>query len=69
MYTFLIITIGLIAIILSGFSWYRNIELFLLRIRRKDMTPSDIYLDYPIRLLWLVYISVFSVGFIINNLV
>lgn len=68
MYTFIVIFVGIIAMILTGFSWYRNVELLITRIKRKDLSPSDIYLDYPIRLLWLVYISVFSVGFIINNL-
>jgi hypothetical protein len=68
MYLFIILFIGLIAMVLTGFSWYRNVELLILRIKRKDLTPSDIYLDYPIRLLWLIYITVFSVGFIVNNL-
>jgi hypothetical protein len=68
MYTAIIITVGLIAIVLSGFSWYRNIELLVLRIKRKDLRPSDIYLDYPIRIVWLLYITIFSVGFIVNNL-
>jgi len=68
MYAFIVVLVGLIAIVLTGFSWYRNIELLVVRVKRKDLTPSDIYLDYPIRLLWLVYITVFSVGFIVNNL-
>jgi hypothetical protein len=68
MVTFLIIFIGLIALTLTGFSWYRNYELLKKRIRNKDLTPSDIYLDYPIRILWLLYITIFSVGFIVNNL-
>jgi hypothetical protein len=68
MFTFIILVVGLVAVTLTGFSWYRNVELLMVRIQRKDLTPSDIYLDYPIRLLWLVYISVLSVGFIVNNL-
>lgn len=68
MFTFLILFFGTIAVVLTGFSWYRNIELIALRVKRKDLSPSDIYLDLPIRLLWLVYITVFSVGFIVNNL-
>jgi hypothetical protein len=68
MYAFIVVFVGLIAMVLTGFSWYRNIELLVVRVKRKDLTPSDIYLDYPIRLLWLVYITLFSVGFIVNNL-
>jgi hypothetical protein len=68
MFIFLVLFVGLIAVTLTGFSWYRNVELLMVRVQRKDLTPSDIYLDYPIRLLWLVYISVLSVGFIVNNL-
>jgi len=68
MFVTLVILAGLIAVILTCFSWYRNIELLLVRIRKKDLSPSDIYLDYPIRVIWLVYISVLSVGFIVNNL-
>ncbi|MFH0919050.1 MAG: hypothetical protein V1913_01695 [Fibrobacterota bacterium] len=68
MLTLIIILVGLIAVVLTGFSWYRNVELLALRIRKKDLTPSDIYLDYPIRLVWLLYVTVLSVGFIVNNL-
>jgi len=68
MYPFIILTIGLVAVILTGLSWYRNYELLLTRIKNKDLTPSDIYLDYPIRIIWLIYITVFSIGFIVNNL-
>jgi hypothetical protein len=68
MKVFLILFVGIIAVILTGISWYRNYELLLTRIKNKDLTPSDKYLDYPIRIIWLIYITVFSIGFIVNNL-
>ena len=68
MFTTLILFLGAIGLVLTGFSWYRNVELLQKRIANNDLTPSDIYLDYPIRVLWLLYITAFSIGFILNNL-
>jgi len=68
MLTLIVLVVGACALFLTGLSWYRNYELLMFRIRNKDLTRSDLYLDYPIRVLWLVYITVFSVGFIVNNL-
>ncbi|OGJ86255.1 MAG: hypothetical protein A2248_16320 [Candidatus Raymondbacteria bacterium RIFOXYA2_FULL_49_16] len=68
MQTAIILIVGAMAITLTGFSWYRNIELLQKRIKNKDLTSSDMYVDYPIRLVWLLYITVFSFGFVINNL-
>lgn len=68
MLTLIVLVVGACALFLTGLSWYRNYELLMFRIRNKDLTRSDLCLDYPIRVLWLVYITVFSVGFIVNNL-
>ena len=68
MLTLIVLVVGACALFLTGLSWYRNYELLMFRIKNKDLTSSDIYLDYPIRVLWLIYITVFSIGFIVNNL-
>ena len=68
MLTLTVLVVGACALFLTGLSWYRNYELLMFRIKNKDLTRSDLYLDYPIRVLWLVYITVFSIGFIVNNL-
>ena len=68
MLTLIVIVVGACAVFLTGLSWYRNYVLLMLRIKNKDLTSSDLYLDYPVRVLWLIYITVFSVGFIVNNL-
>ncbi|OGS33542.1 MAG: hypothetical protein A2293_09010 [Elusimicrobia bacterium RIFOXYB2_FULL_49_7] len=68
MFTFLILFFGIIAFVLTGFSWYRNYELFAHRLKNQDLSRSDLYIDYPIRVLWLIYITIFSIGFIFNNL-
>lgn len=68
MYQFIIILVGVCAMVLTGLSWYRNYELLKLRLKNNDLSRSDIYMDYPIRVVWLIYITVFSVGFIVNNL-
>ena len=68
MLTLIVLVVGACALFLTGLSWYRNYELLMFRIKNKDLTRSDLYLDYPIRVLWLIYITVFSAGFIVNNL-
>ena len=68
MFTSIILTVGIVAIILTGVSWYRNLEFMKLRIKKGDLTPSDKFIDFPIRLVWLLYITLLSFGFIINNL-
>ncbi len=68
MYATVIVFIGLCALVLVSLSWVRNIRYMRSHIKKRDFMPSDLYIDYPIRVLWLVYITIFSVGFIVNNL-
>ena len=68
MFTFIVLFVGACAIALTALSWKRNVTYMRTHIKNKDFMPSDLYIDYPIRVLWLIYISLFSIGFIVNNL-
>ncbi|MBL8028535.1 MAG: hypothetical protein JNL74_19075 [Fibrobacteres bacterium] len=68
MFTFIVLIVGACAVALTALSWKRNVNYMRTHIKNKDFMPSDLYIDYPIRVLWLIYISIFSVGFIVNNL-
>ena len=57
--------VGAILLVLTLRAWAKNIHLLIKR--KKNLTPTDKVLNYPLLFLWLLFMTVFSVGMIVNN--
>ena len=46
-------------------AWYKNIR--QMAKGNKNYTPTDKLLNYPLLFLWLSFMTIFSVGIMVNN--
>lgn len=57
--------IGAVLLIVTINAWIKNVKMV---IRKKgSFTPTDKLLNYPLLFLWLLFMTVFSIGMIVNN--
>jgi hypothetical protein len=63
----LIYAFGIGLLVLLAGSYYKNIQILLDRVRKKDLTTSEIFINYPLTFLWLLFMTVFALGLMINN--
>jgi hypothetical protein len=57
--------VGGILLLLTVRAWYKNIRLMMKGNR--TYTPTDKLLNYPLLFLWLSFMTVFSIGIMVNN--
>jgi hypothetical protein len=62
-----IYTAGIVLLVLLAGSYYKNIQILLKRVRKKDLTSSEIFINYPLTFLWLLFMTVFAIGLMVNN--
>ena len=59
--------LGIFLLVLLAGSYYKNFQILLKRIRRRDLSSSEIFLNYPLTFLWLLFMTIFAIGLMVNN--
>ncbi len=69
MIKYLLIFVTAIIILISVYSSFvKNMTVIKERKKNKQMLISDLYINYPLLFLWLVFMAAFGFGLIINNI-
>jgi hypothetical protein len=61
----IIYIVGAVLLFTTIHAWVKNIRLLV--HSKKLYTPTDKLLNYPLLFLWLTFMTLFSLGMIINN--
>lgn len=57
--------VGAVLFIGTLHAWFKNIKILV--TAKKEYTPTDKFLNYPLLFIWLIFMTAFSLGMIFNN--